>query len=68
MNFNQHKKALGNFGNKEYALQEHERENEQPQVFQRNYKDDRRRGDFIPTYKKLSSMPIRVNQNNQYGE
>ena len=68
MNFDKHKKALGNFGNGQYALPERERENNEPQVYQRNYADDRRRGDFVPASKKLTNMPIRVNEYNQYGE
>lgn len=61
-----HQKFLGYSGNSRNYLPQ--RENIQPEYYQRNYQDDRNRGDFIPSYKKLDSMPVRLNQYNQYGE
>jgi hypothetical protein len=65
-----HRKLLGHHGNDQYRLPQRERENEEPQIYQRNFQDEQKRGEFIPNYKKLPSMPVRVNNNpyNQYGE
>ena len=60
-----HRKFLGHSGNDQYRLPQRERENEVPRNYQqpRNYQDDQRRGEFVPAYKKLPSMPVRVNNN-----
>ena len=64
------RKALGHVGHEQYRLPQRERENMEPdpELYQRNYQNDRRRGDFIPSYRKMESMPVRNNQYNQIGE
>ena len=59
------KKLLGHFGNNQYRLPQRERENEEPKTYQhqQSYQDDQRRGEYVPVYKKLPSMPVRVNPN-----
>lgn len=65
------RRALGHVGNEQYQLPQRERENMEPdpELYQRNYQNDRIRGDFIPSYRKMESMPVRrSNQYNQIGE
>ena len=66
-----HRKALGHNANDAYRLPQRERENVEPPSYQRkNFQDEARRGDYIPSYKKLQSMPVQMNNQpyNAYGE
>lgn len=62
-----YRKALGHSGSNQKYLPQ--RENIEPHIFPQNYyQNEDRRGDYIPSYQKLASMPVRFNQVNQNGE